>query len=143
MPSERVPAAIKQVVSARAKSYCEYCRSSEQFATQSFTVEHIQPRHAGGKTTLDNLAWACFGCNGHKHTKTHDTDPETGETVALFHPRQQVWTEHFDWSDDFTHVMGKTPCGRATVKALCLNRVGVVNLRRVLVITGFHPPSET
>ena len=99
--------------------------------------------HCFMKLVLDNLAWACFGCNGHKPTKTHDTDPETGEIVALFHPRQQVWTEHFDWSDDFTHVIGKTPCGRATLKALCLNRVGVVNLRRVLVITGFHPPSET
>ncbi|MEK7787389.1 MAG: HNH endonuclease [Chloroflexota bacterium] len=42
-----------------------------QFATQSFTVEHIKPRAAGGETTLDNLAWACFGCNGHKQARTH------------------------------------------------------------------------
>ncbi|MEK7328002.1 MAG: HNH endonuclease signature motif containing protein [Chloroflexota bacterium] len=59
------------MVAARARDYCEYCQSLAQFATQSFTVEHIKPRAAGGETTLDNLAWACFGCNGHKQARTH------------------------------------------------------------------------
>ncbi|MEW5860032.1 MAG: HNH endonuclease signature motif containing protein [Cyanobacteriota bacterium] len=143
MSSERVTAAIKKVVSARAKDYCEYCQSPGQFATESFTVEHIKPRQAGGETILENLAWSCFGCNSHKHTKTHDIDSETGENVALYNPRQQEWIEHFCWSDDFTEVIGKTPCGRATIKALCLNRRGVVNLRRLLVMAGLHPLSET
>ena len=62
--------------------------------------------------------------------------------VALFHPRQQVWTEHFAWNEDFTQIIGKTPCGRATIQALCLNRNGLINLRRVLVMAGVHPPSK-
>ncbi len=61
MASERVTDAMRQIVSARAQNYCEYCRSSGEFATESFTVEHIKPRQAGGETTIKNLAWSCFG----------------------------------------------------------------------------------
>lgn len=35
-----------------------------------------------------------------------------------------------------------TLIGRATVDALCLNRQALVNLRRVLVAAGEHPPQE-
>lgn len=158
MPSDKITPAIRRSVSIRAKNYCEYCRSPGDFALKSFTVDHVIPRAAGGETRLDNLAWACVGCNSYKHAKTHDVDPETNEEVALFNPRQQVWTEHFSWavspgsairtspetpSDNFTYVIGKTPCGRASVQSLRLNRTGVVNLRRLLVMAGIHPPSES
>jgi HNH endonuclease len=140
--SERTPEPMRRIVAARARGYCEYCRCWDQFATESFTVEHIKPRQAGGETVLENLAWSCFGCNSHKHTKTQATDPETGEKIALYNPRQQFWSEHFSWSDDFTQVIGKTACGRATVEALRLNRVGVVNLRRLLRSANLHPPEN-
>jgi 5-methylcytosine-specific restriction endonuclease McrA len=64
--SEKTPESIRRIVAARAVGYCEYCRCSNQFATESFTVEHIKPRQAGGETVLENLAWSCSGCNGHK-----------------------------------------------------------------------------
>jgi hypothetical protein len=140
--SEKTPASIRRIVAARARGYCEYCLCSEDFATQSFTVEHIQPRQAGGETILENLAWSCFGCNGHKHTKTQAVDPETGENSPLYHPRQQAWSEHFSWSDDFTEIVGKTAEGRATVEALRLNRFGVVNLRRLMRSSNLHPPAD-
>lgn len=140
--SEKTPESIRRIVAARAYGYCEYCRCTEQFATQSFTIEHIKPRQAGGQTVLENLAWSCFGCNGHKHTKIQAVDPETKEKIALYNPRQQVWSEHFSWSDDFTQVIGKTAIGRATVEALRLNRSGVVNLRRLLRSANLHPPEN-
>ena len=140
MPTEAAPAAIRQVVAALARDECEYCRTPAQFATQSFALDHILPRAAGGATTLENLAWACFGCNAHKHAQTHAHDPHTHERVALFNPRQQMWSEHFAWNEDFTRMIGKTACGRATIDALQLNRVGLVNLRRVLVTAGLYPP---
>jgi 5-methylcytosine-specific restriction endonuclease McrA len=142
MADQRVTAAQRRAVRARAHDRCEYCRSPAQFATQSFTVEHIEPRDAGGETVLENLAWACFGCNGHKHTSTHGADPETSERVPLFHPRRQRWSDHFAWSADFTRIEGRTPVGRATIEVLRLNRSGIVNLRRVLVAGGAHPPPE-
>ncbi|MDF5719302.1 MAG: HNH endonuclease signature motif containing protein [Rhizonema sp. PD37] len=111
MASERVTEAMRRIVAARAQNYCEYCRCSGDFATESFTVEHIKPRQVGGENTLENLAWSCFGCNSHKHTKTYSIDPITKQPEALFNPRQQFWNEHFSWSSDKSEVIGKTPCG--------------------------------
>lgn len=54
---------LKNIVRLRAKNCCEYCLSQEQFATQRFSIEHILPISKQGKTTLDNLALACQGCN--------------------------------------------------------------------------------
>lgn len=74
--------------SRRALARCEYCRCPAQFATQSFTIEHIEPRDTGGETVLENLAWACFGCNGHKHTATHGIDLNLRRLLAArgLHP---------------------------------------------------------
>jgi hypothetical protein len=127
---------------ARARETCEYCRSQERFAMQSFSLEHILPLQAGGSDDLANLALACQGCNNYKFTRTHGRDPVTGETAVLFHPRQERWSDHFIWSNDFTGIVGLTPTGRATVEILQLNRPGLVNLRRVLNEAGEHPPPE-
>jgi hypothetical protein len=142
MPEQRVTAEQKQAVLERARGCCEYCKSQGRFATQSFSIEHIIPRHAGGETTLDNLALACQGCNNHKYTKTEARAPVSDNLVPLYHPRQQRWHDHFAWSDDFTLVIGLTPTGRATIQALHLNREELVNLRRVLYAMGEHPPAE-
>ena len=53
----------------RAEHACEYCALREEFSASSFCIEHIIPRAAGGPTRLDNLAFACGGCNGHKSDK--------------------------------------------------------------------------
>jgi hypothetical protein len=109
---------------------------------QPFSVEHIEPRSRGGKTTQDNLALACQGCNNHKYTKTEGYDTVTGDIVLLYHPRRERWRDHFAWNEDFTLVIGLTPTGRATVEALLLNREGLVNLRQILYVMGEHPPAE-
>lgn len=93
-----------------------------------------------GKTVLDNLALACFGCNSHKATKVAGLDPQSGSTFPLFHPRQQRWSDHFTWNNKFTQVVGLTPTGRVTVLALHLNRAELVNLRQILHKVGLHPP---
>ncbi len=93
----------------------------------------------GGKTVLDNLAFACGGCNRCKSTKTTGFDPDNGQDVPLFHPREQEWHDHFIWNEEFTLMVGITATGRATINMLRLNRPGVVNLRRVLVVMNEHP----
>jgi hypothetical protein len=75
---------------------------------QPFSAEHIRPRSRGGKTRLDNLAWACQGCNNHKYRRISARDPLTGEIVSLFHPRRQDWGEHFAWDEDLKRVVGLT-----------------------------------
>jgi hypothetical protein len=59
--------------------------------------------------------------------------------VPLFHPRQQKWTDHFGWTADGAALEGKSPTGRATVVALQLNRPGLKNLRRLMVLADLHP----
>jgi hypothetical protein len=124
----------------RAQGCCEYCCSQARFAMQPFSAKHLLPRSRGGKTTLDNLALACQGCNNHKYTKTEGTDPITGDLVSLYHPRRQQWRDHFAWNEDYTLIIGLTPTGRATAVTLWLNREGRVNLRRHLYAMGAHPP---
>lgn len=140
MPRRYVTVDVQRQVIERANRRCEYCKSAMDYAAQSFVMEHIVPIAAGGETALNNLALACGGCNGHKHTKRMGSDPVSQIQVSLFHPRHQSWDEHFAWSADFLQVVGLTPAGRATVNALSLNRPGIVNMRRLLLLAGLHPP---
>lgn len=142
MSERHVPAALRQLVQDRAGGICEYCRSQARFSPQPFSVEHITPRAAGGQTKADNLALSCQGCNGHKYSKQEAVDPVTGKVVPLFHPRTQRWRDNFAWSADATLLAGLIPVGRATIEALRMNRVEVVNLRKVLYAVQKHPPAE-
>ena len=132
---------IRTSVRTRAKDCCEYCRDQASFSHDSFSVEHIIPITLNGTDELSNLAWSCLSCNNIKYTSTTAVDVETGQVVSLFHPRLDSWDDHFEWSEDSTLMIGKTPVGRATISRLQLNRYGVVNYRRVLVFAGEHPPS--
>jgi hypothetical protein len=136
----KITTLLRKTIVERAKGCCEYCQSQAKFATQTFSVEHIKPQSKGGKTTADNLALACQGCNNHKYNKTEIYDKSMDNIISLYHPRQQNWHEHFCWNDDFTLIIGLTATGRVTIEALQLNRPGLINLRRVLYAMNEHPP---
>lgn len=123
----------------RAGDRCEYCRAPSNIGQSYYGVEHIEPRAAGGGDDPENLAWSCQGCNNSKGTATEAVDPVVGEPVRLFHPRRDSWKDHFAWDDTFTHVVGLSPTGRATIERLRLNRPGLVALRRLLREVGEHP----
>lgn len=135
-----ISAELRRLVFIRARGCCEYCRCQVRYSPGAFHIEHIHPVELGGETIAENLALACQGCNSHKYTKITARDPGTGKVVALFHPRQQRWDEHFGWNEDCSLILGLTPTGRATVAALQLNRERVVSLRRVLYQAQQHPP---
>jgi hypothetical protein len=76
---------------------------------------------------------ACWECNViGKHARTHGVDPFSGLVVPLFHPRQDRWRDHFEWSSDFLILKGKTPRGWATIRALGLNGARYRAQRRLL-----------
>ncbi len=110
------------------------------FTHQSFEIEHIIPISKNGTNDLENLACACGGCNAHKYNKTHGKDTLTDTITPLFHPRQMDWQSHFTWSDDYLEVVGLTDVGRTTIFVLQLNRTGLKNIRRLLLLDGSHPP---
>jgi hypothetical protein len=135
-----LPEATRQRVRQRAGNRCEYCLSHQDYVMGILQVDHVMPRAKGGSDTEDNLCLACELCNQYKWTKTEGLDPQSGETVVLFHPRQQKWHEHFTWSEDGTEIMGLTAYGRATVVAFKLNNSIAVTVRRNWVRAGWHPP---
>jgi hypothetical protein len=77
-------------------------------------VEHIDP---GGGDDPDNLCLSCSSCNLSKSIATSARGPETGQEIALFNPRIQVWLEHFEWIDDELRLRGTTSVGRVTIVA--------------------------
>jgi 5-methylcytosine-specific restriction endonuclease McrA len=132
---------LRQMVRERASFCCEYCFSQGKYIPDPLSVEHIIPRSRGGSHDEPTLALSCQGCNGRKHVAVSAIDPVSEQEVPLYHPRRDVWSNHFAWSAGFTEIIGKTPTGRATVERLQLNRESLVNLRIVLGSLGKHPPS--
>jgi hypothetical protein len=105
-------------------------------------IDHLVPEARGGTNAEDNLWLACPICNSHKADRIEAVDPMTGETVPLFNPRQNVWTDHFEWIEDGATLRGRSPIGRATVDALDMNDETVVAARRLWIVVGWHPPMD-
>jgi len=93
---KRTPTAVERFfVEERAKGCCEYCKFPLAYSHDAFHIEHIYPKFLGGLWSFDNLAFSCDGCNSKKWLRIEWADPETSIKTLLFHPRQDVWTEHF------------------------------------------------
>lgn len=140
MSSVYIPKELHRRVAEDAGHRCGYCLGAESVTGMPLTIEHLIPRSLGGPTELGNLWLACWSCNLSKGARISAPDPKSGRSVRLFHPREQVWQEHFSWDDSGVRILGKTAVGRATVDALRLNRPVAVNARRVWVVAGRHPP---
>jgi hypothetical protein len=112
---------------------------SQAVQAATFHIDHITPVVAGGTTTANNLALACVSCFLRKAARQLLEDPETGEKVPVFNPRQQVWTKHFRWNG--VQVVGLTATGRATINALNMNREIILAIRAEEEFFGRHPPS--
>lgn len=132
---------LKNKIRRQARNRCGYCLTPQAIVSMPLEIEHLQPIACGGTDDKENLWLACRNCNGFKHAKTHATDPQTNIETPLFNPRQQVWSEHFELSEDKTEIIGKTACGRATIVALRLNFEQAV-ARKVWVSAGWFPPQD-
>lgn len=99
MTKRKLSRQLHRLVRERARFCCEYCISQEAYSPDPFSTEHIFPEVLGGGNTEDNLALACQGCNNLKYIKTTAIDPITSQEAPLFHPRKDVWNEHFTWSE--------------------------------------------
>jgi len=130
---------LRRAVLNRAGGRCEYCGLFQTGQEAQFHVDHIQPMAGGGATALENLALACVSCSLRKGARRKAPDPLTRKQAALFHPRNQRWSDHFQWKG--CRVAGRTPTGRATVDALKMNRLLAQAIRSEEALRGRHPPS--
>jgi hypothetical protein len=121
---------------------CSYCLISQRIIGPLLELEHIIPISRGGTDDDHNLRLACPLCNRHKSHRIEATNPETGALVPLFHPRTDVWSGHFAWSDSGTRLVGRTAKGRATIVALNMNRSDAVLVRGLWARAGWHPPPD-
>ena len=133
-----VPRQLHRAVLHRAGGRCEYCGLSQAGQEARFHVDHIHPRAEGGLTALENLALACVSCSLRKGARRTASDPLTGKSEPIFHPRRQAWSEHFQWKG--CRVVGRTPTGRATVDGLKMNRMLAQSIRAEETLRGRHPP---
>ena len=142
MSSVYIPVAIRERVAASARYRCGYCLSPQKYVMDELEYDHLHPRSLGGLTIESNLWLACGLCNRRKHNQISAIDDETGIEAFLFNPRIQFWPEHFSWDETGIFIIGLTPFGRTTVKALKLNNPIALRVRRHWVTAGWHPPQD-
>jgi 5-methylcytosine-specific restriction endonuclease McrA len=143
MTRKPIPSELDRRIRTAARNRCGYCCSPQHLVMARLEIEHIVPLGKGGTSEESNLWLACPICNGHKSDKTEAIDPETQMVVVLFNPRTQNWNDHFAWSADGLRIVGKTPVGRATVRALLLDTDSdAIEVRRYWVLAGWHPPDD-
>ena len=113
-------AETRVTVRRRAADCCEYCqRRQTDSPLIPLQIEHIIARKHGGRDALGNLALACAECNLHKGSNLSGIDPDSGQLTPLFHPRRDLWDEHFTRAG--VRIIGLTAVGRTTVRVLELN----------------------
>ena len=108
-----------------AANTCYLPQNAEPFF--AYHVEHIVARQHGGTDDSENLALACYHCCKHKGPNLSGLDPETGALFRMFHPRQDLWDEHFERNGVL--IVGRSAVGRATVGLLKMNAADRRRLR--------------
>lgn len=102
---------------------CAYCGVTEEEVGSQLTIDHYQPKDAGGTDDLDNLVYACFMCNLCKAAAWNPQFP------PVLHPLQTDLSLHFRELPDGT-MEALTPEGKRHVETLHLNRLPMVRRRK-------------
>jgi hypothetical protein len=129
-----MPESLEQIIRRLAAGRCEYCLIPEAAFRFKHVLDHITARQHGGPTQLANLALCCHRCNQFKGPNLTGIDPQSGEITRLFHPRQEVWTDHFRYEEAI--LVGLTPIGRTTIAVLAINEPLRIAARQTLIEAG-------
>ncbi|MEL6765393.1 MAG: HNH endonuclease signature motif containing protein [Cyanobacteria bacterium J06607_6] len=111
--------ALRRLVIERAAHACEYCLLPSALSFYPHEVDHVIALKHQGKTSADNLAYACWRCNRFKSSDLGSFDPDTNEFSLLFNPRTQLWSAHFTLEKGC--IIGQSPEGRTTARLLKFN----------------------
>ncbi len=129
--------ALRTGVALRAHRRCEYCLIREEDTAFRPQVDHIVSRKHGGNSLPENLAYACVLCNRRKSGDVASIDSNSGQLVRLFHPRQDLWKDHFQI--DGSSIRALTEVGAATSKLLYFNVPERRAERAILQTLGSYP----
>jgi 5-methylcytosine-specific restriction endonuclease McrA len=67
---------------------CQYCGT--RLPADRLSIDHVQPKSKGGKTTWDNCVLACVGCN----TRKADRTLQDSTLRLIRQPRRPRWTPY-------------------------------------------------
>ncbi len=132
--------ALRSSVRSRSGCRCEYCQVPEQYDRLPFQPDHVIAEKHDGGTVAENLAWSCYDCNIFKGPNIGGIGSEPNTVVRLFHPRIDVWDEHFLWKGG--ELEAKTEIGIATIHVLRINLMRRVDFRNELIAEGVFPPRQ-
>jgi hypothetical protein len=133
----RIPDALRRQVIERAQGCCEYCLLHQDDNLFPHEIDHIVAEKHLGDTVLNNLSLSCLDCNRHKGSDLTSIDFQTGEVVLLFHPRKDIWDEHFRLAG--AQIIPLTAKGCVTVFLLDMNSDEQVAKRSDLILLGRYP----
>jgi hypothetical protein len=138
--SAYIPVDLQRQIRIKFADCCAYCHTAEFLTVTTFEFEHIIPLSSGGETIFENLCLSCPSCNRYKASRQKFLDEDTQKEVFLFNPQQELWSEHFVWSEDSTEIIPLSSVGRVTISALKMNRPQLIRVREMWVKLGEHPP---
>jgi hypothetical protein len=136
MSTPYVSAPLRRLVVERARNRCEYCGIPEAATFAAHELDHIVAQKHGGQTETGNLALSCALCNKHKGSDLTSVDSETGDIIPLYHPRKDIWSDHFKL--DEMRIVALTAKGRVTIQLLQLNRPERMEERARLMEAGLY-----
>ena len=132
MSKTYIPTNLRQIVLERAQGCCEYCLIPEMLVLATHQIDHVIAEKHDGATVLENLALSCSLCNQAKGSDIASIDPESGDTVRLYHPRKDDWADHFLFEVESGMIRPLTAIGRVTVKLLRVNRAEYLPVRKII-----------
>ena len=138
----RIKKDLDEKIRRQSKNRCGYCLNPQELIPYKLEIEHIFSIALGGEKIEENLWLACRECNAHKSKKTKAVDSLTQKIVGIFNLRKQFWRENFEFNKFNTEIVGKTPCGRATVESLQMNNFYQTTARLAWAETGKFPPKD-
>ena len=127
---------LRLQVAQRARGRCEYCLLHETDAAFDHQVDQIVSRKHGGRSSADNLAYACTICNRLKGSDIASID-RLGELISLFNPRLADWTSNFRL--DGSIIQPLTAEAEATARLLRFNTAERVLERHMLLQLDRYP----
>lgn len=100
---------------------CGYCGVAETATGAELTVDHFQPRAAGGNDQFENLVYACHRCNLYKGA--YWPSPEDLDAgLFILHPHRQDLTQHIKENETAGELEPLTKTGNFHIRILHLNR---------------------
>ncbi len=114
---------------------CEFCRLPDHEGAL-----HVRALYGNtgsfSLATLQELCLMCDACSDRISVLQRDN---WSGLKQLFHPRRQVWEQHFVWQQEGLLLHGQTPSGEATITLLALNSETHIQRRHLAKQQGWHP----